>query len=81
MSFRLYIVPVIGSGTKSDPRRPKYFADGTLVNPTWSAMDYGFEPWMVVGADLSTSDDNLVVGQPDGFALPFDLSPPTPRNK
>jgi hypothetical protein len=30
---------------------------------------------MVVGADLSTSDDNLVVGKPDAFALPFDLAP------
>src|SRR3954463_9547709 len=76
MSFRLYIVPVIGTGAKTDPRRPKYFGDGTITaGQSWGSIDYGFEPWMVVGADLSTSDDNLVVGKPDAFALPFDLAP------
>jgi len=72
MSFRLYIVPVIGSGSGThDARRPKYFE--TLTN--WSAMDYGFEPVMVVGADLSVSDDASVIAQPDVTALPFDLAP------
>lgn len=84
MSFRLYIVPVVGTGARTDPRRPKYFqsaADGTgqtgiiASGSSWSAMDYGFSPWMVVGADLSTSDDNLIVGKADAFALPFDLAP------
>lgn len=76
MAFRLYIVPVVGTGAKSDPRRPKYFTDGTIAaSSVWSAMDYGFEPWMVVGADLSTSDDNLIVGKVDALALPFDLAP------
>lgn len=77
MAFRLYIVPVVGAGTKVSPRRPKYFnsVDGVIAaGATWSAQDYGLEPWMVVAADLSTSDDNLVVGEPDAFALPFDLS-------
>jgi hypothetical protein len=83
MAFRLYIVPVVGIGTKDDPRRPKYFnSDAAGAGRTgiitagsvWSAIDYGFEPWMVVGADLSTSDDNLVVGEADAFAVPFDLS-------
>lgn len=80
--FRLYIVPVVGAGLiKGDARRPKYFlsaADGTgtagVVPLGWSAMDYGFEPWMVVGADLSVSDDNLIIGEPDAFAVPFDLA-------
>jgi hypothetical protein len=82
MAFRLYIVPVVGSGTSHDARRPKYFkSDATgaglvgLVTGAWSGMDYGFEPWMVVGADLSISDDSLVVGQIDAFAIPFDLAP------
>ena len=77
MAFRLYIVPIVGVGTKEDPRRPKYFngRDGIITEgQDWSAIDYGFEPWMVVGADLSTSDDNLVVGQSDAFAVPFDLA-------
>jgi hypothetical protein len=73
MSFRLYIVPIVGTGTKSDPRRPKYFSDGTLINPTWSGIDYGFEPWMFVGADLSAANDALIVSEPDAFAIPFNL--------
>lgn len=72
MAFRLYIVPVIGDGSKANARRPKYFADGT-ISASWSGMDYGFEPWMVVGADLSPADDAFVIGQPDGMALPLDL--------
>lgn len=74
MAFRLYIVPVVGTGTRQDPREAKYFADGTLANPTYNAVDYGFEPWMVVGADLSVSDDALVIGQADAFGIPFDLN-------
>lgn len=73
MAARLYIVPVIGDGSKGAPRAPKYFSDGT-VSASWSAMDYGFEPWMIVGADLSPADDSTIVGKPDGFALPFDLT-------
>ena len=76
MAFRLYIVPVVGAGVKGDPRRPKYFADpGKMIDGLdWSAMDYGLEPWMDVGADLSPSDENLVIGQSDAFAVPFDLA-------
>lgn len=75
MATRFYIVPVIGTGaTKQDARRPKYFADGT-VTANWSGMDYGFQPWMIVNADLSVSDDNLIVSEPDAFAIPFDLAP------
>lgn len=72
MPFRLYIVPVIGTGVKGDPRRPKYFAD---LSVDWSAVDFGFEPVMFVGATLSVSDDNAIVGQADVTALPFDLAP------
>lgn len=84
MAFRLYIVPQVGTGTRTDVFRPKYFMsalDGTgtigvlttLVD--FGTVDFGFEGWFVVGGDLSTSDDNLIVGQSDAFALPFDLSP------
>jgi hypothetical protein len=74
MSFRLYIVPKIGDGTKANPWRAKYFADNTLSpRPTYSSMDYGFEPWFVVGADLSAPDHSTIAGEPDAFALPTDL--------
>lgn len=74
MASRFYIVPVIGTGAHGDARRPKYFEDGTVTG-NWSGMDYGFQPWMIVNSDLSVSDDNLVVGQADAFAIPFDLAP------
>lgn len=75
MAFRLYIVPIIGMGVKGDPRRPKYFADGT-ISANWFGVDYGIEAWMVVGADLTTQDDLTVTGQADAFAMPLDLSQP-----
>jgi len=78
MAFRLYLVPVIGVGTSLDPRRPKYVAGGATP---WAAMDYGNEPSMIVGADLSPTDDAALAGQPDVTALPVDLSPLlTPAN-
>lgn len=72
MSFRLYVVPVIGTGTTASPRRPKYF--GSTSSP-WSAMDYGFEPWMVVGASLTELEDLNLTAQPDVTALPVNLQP------
>lgn len=77
MAIRLYLVPVVGTGaTKATARRPKYFTDGTVATPNgWSAIDYGFEPWMLVASNLSAGDDTILVGEPDAFALPFDLSP------
>ena len=75
MAFRLYIVPIIGIGTEFDPRRPKYFENAEIVGTqSWTCMDYGPEPWMVVGANLDTATDNLIVGEDDCFALPFDLA-------
>lgn len=77
MAFRIYLVPIIGAGTKADPRRPKYFADGTLTEGSgWAGMDYGIESWMLVSANLSTAEDLIVTGQSDAFAMPFDLSQP-----
>lgn len=87
MAFRLYVVPKIGAGTRADPYRAKYFqgsdkivssvgdaASSTDPTQVTSVMDYGFEPWMFVGANLAFSDDTLVVGEPDAYAIPFDLS-------
>lgn len=74
MAFRLYIVPAIGDGFVT-MRGPKYFLDGRVTPLQWSAVDYGNEPWEVVGADCSAADDAFLAGQPDVTTLPFDLSP------
>ena len=78
MAFRLYIVPVVGSGLSiTDARRPKYFnsTDGIIsTGQSWSVVDFGFEPVMIVGADLITADDLLVAQQPDAISLPFNLA-------
>jgi len=76
MAPRLYVVPVVGVGTKTDPRVPKYFTGATSLltsQEEWGAMDYGFEPWMCAGADLSTADDGAIAARPDVFAIPTNL--------
>ena len=77
MSERLYIVPRAGLGTKADAYVPKYFAGTTKIignGQAWSAADYGSDGWFIAAANLNASDDALVIGQPDAFGLPFDLS-------
>jgi hypothetical protein len=73
MAYRLYIVPVIGTGVLSDPRRPKYISD--IAGLTWAAMDYGFQPLYLAAADLTLTDDAAVIANGDVFAFPFDLTP------
>lgn len=70
-STRIYLVPVVT--TVDGVRVPKYIGDGTVLKPKYSALYYGAENWVLVGADLSVADDALVVATADGFALPRDL--------
>lgn len=70
MSFRLYLTPQIGTGTATDPWRPKYF-DGFAK----SGMRYGFQPVFLVAADLLPADDAAVLANADAFGFPLDLSP------
>lgn len=83
MSFRIYIVPQIGEvGNRLNPPRPQYFdaglvsvnnGDVVLTSATKSVVDYGNEPWSIVGADLPPAEDAALVSKPDAFALPIDL--------
>ena len=72
MAFRLYLVPAIGAGTSQDPRRAKYLS---ALGVAYGAMDYGFQPVFIAGADLSPANDASVVANADAFGFPFDLSP------
>ena len=71
MAFRLYLVPVVGTGSSSaDARRPKYF---DAFTSGWAANGYGLEPHMLVAADLSGADDTSLTANADVTALPFYL--------
>lgn len=75
MAFSYYIVPVDGTASV---RYPKYFdGAGIIITRTpYSLMDYGNEPWMFVGSDLSAADNALIIAQPDAFGIPQDLTTP-----
>lgn len=73
MPMRIYIVPVVLNSR--GVRVPKYFSDPAIV-PSSSPrdqIDYGDQPWMIVGADLLPADDTEVAGMPDVNAVPFNL--------
>jgi len=71
MAWHLYLVPVIGDGTKADPRRPKYVA--ALSGVDWAAMDYGFQPVMLVAANVDDATDTTATNQADVQRLPDNL--------
>lgn len=75
MALGFYIVPIATLGGRLESRFPKYFYDGTISFAYELRMvDYGFEPWMIVAADLSAPDHATISGKPDAYALPFDLT-------
>lgn len=72
-NIRLYLMPLIGAGTKDDSRRPKYEATH-MAGLSWSMMDYGNEPIGLVGIkDISTATHLLLAAELDVLALPQDL--------
>lgn len=71
MAYRLYIVPKIGTGVRTDPYRPKYFSD---LNYNVGLLDYGMQAIYMASGDLSPTDDAFVAGKADVITFPFDLS-------
>lgn len=69
---RLCVVPVTGTGTKADPRRPKYFGS-SIKGEAWGATDYGFEPWMLVFSDFDDTHVPFLQMQADSTLVPEDL--------
>jgi len=71
-AWHLYIVPVIGAGKgEADARRPKYVE--ALSNVRWAAMDYGFQPVMLVAADVDAATNTAACAQPDVQCIPDNL--------
>jgi hypothetical protein len=54
MATQLYVMPITGTGTGADPRRPKY-ADTDLAGTDWSAMDFGNEPVVLVATETNAA--------------------------
>lgn len=75
MADRAYLVPMeIDESIPARPRRrPKYFADGTFEGIGWSANDYGFEPWVLVLADLTDKQIAILIVNTDVYAFPESL--------
>lgn len=57
-------MPITGAGTITDARRPKY-ADTDLAGVIWSMMDYGSEPFCLVG----TADNAALNARADVTAM------------
>ena len=68
MATQLYVMPITGTGTDTDSRRPKY-ADTDLAGTSWAAMDFGNEPFMLV----ATPTNATLAGHADVHTLPLNL--------
>jgi hypothetical protein len=71
VATRFYIVPKIGDGlTFETPFRPKYITD---LGVPWSAMDYGKETTMLVGAEVTGAQNTSISANLDVTAIPAAL--------
>lgn len=73
MASRLYLVPVIGTGTRQEPRRAKYFSDFTRDTLPSSWMDFGLEPVMLVGADVTNDQHLSISANIDVVSIPANI--------
>lgn len=63
MSF--YLVPIVGSGTKIDPRRPKYVP---ALGVPWQMVDFGDSA--IVWANASPPQDSTIGANADATVIP-----------
>src|SRR5690349_20512179 len=68
--LRLYIMPIIGVGTKLDPRRPKYASTIDGAGLPWGMMDYGYRPTCLVGSDTDATVHAALTANADVYAFP-----------
>jgi len=73
MARSIYVMPITGDGTRTNPRRPKY-RDSLFPTLSWAMFDYGNEPWCVVGIlDVPPATDTALNGNADVFEAPANL--------
>ena len=75
MVWRLFVLPVVGSGSsRLDPRRPKYVVEEpALAGVPWAMMDYGHHPGCLLAADVTNQQRNLLSGKADVALVPLNL--------
>lgn len=75
MVLSLYVMPITGTGTRTDMRRPKY-RDSIFPFPPFQSMmyDYGDEPQCLVGiVDITAAADTALKANSDVFPVPANL--------
>lgn len=73
VTLNLYVMPIVGAGTRQDLRRPKY-KDSVFLTLSWGMFDYGNEPWCLVGIiDIPAGTDTTLRAQTQVIALPVNL--------
>ena len=70
---RFYVLPIIGVGTKDDPRRPAYFSDPLNGLSEWTMMDYGLESTGIVQCDVTAGQHTALVANADVLGIPANL--------
>lgn len=70
MTWHIYLLPIVGDGTKATPREPKYLP---ALGASWSMVDYGFQPFALAAADVSDATDTSIQGNVDVTKVPDNL--------
>jgi len=73
MAIRFYIIPEIGAGTASDPRRPKYVGLEASPHISWGGMQYANEAIYLVRADVTGAQHTSISGESDVLSAPENL--------
>jgi len=74
--IRIYIMPLIGDGSRENPRRPKYrdLADG------FGSIRYGEEGIVLCAFRLTQESHDIIKVDPDVMALPEDIDTTMSQN-
>jgi hypothetical protein len=75
MTWRLWLLPVVGTGASpADSRRPKYLRDDPqYAGVPFAALDYGRIPDMLVAADVTAAQVTSLSANPDATLFPANL--------
>lgn len=71
MATTIYLMPAIGTGTRSDPRRAKYWDDLGAAGLLISELDYGNEPIFLVGVqDITPALQSTIAADSTCISVP-----------